>query len=105
MNEGDGVYRLQDNISGSQDSFFMHAIQSSPAGGEAVNVSLVSEDANTWTISFTSATKGTATLVLNKGINALGGSFGYAASGTPQLTPISTSVEPMTVTNNGPVWG
>ena len=65
LNEGGGIYRLQDNVSGSVDSFLMHAIQAGPAGGEAVNVSLTGEDANSWTISLSSS-KGTATLVLNK---------------------------------------
>ena len=41
---------------------------------------------------------------LNKGTFSLGGSFGYSASGTPQVTPLATNVETMTVTNNGPVW-
>ena len=48
-----------------------HAIQSCPGKGEAVNVSIASQDANSWTITFWSATKGTATLVLNKGVFCL----------------------------------
>ena len=104
VNEGGGIYRLQDNVSGSLDSFLMHAIQAAPAGGEAVNVSLTGEDANSWTVSLSSS-KGTATIVLNKGINALGGSFGYAASGTPQVTPLADTVQSLTVTEDGPVWG
>ncbi len=104
VNEGGGISRIQDNISGSLDSFLMHAIQAGPTGGEAVNASLKSEDANSWTISLSSS-KGTATIVLNKGITSLGGSFGFSASGTPQLVPLASGVENMTVTDNGPVWG
>ena len=38
------------------------------------------------------------------GAFSLGGSFGYAASGTPQVNPLASNVKTMTVTNNGPVW-
>ena len=102
--DGGGIYRLQDSTSGSLDDVMLHAIQTGPASGSAVNVSITSQDANTWTITFTSALSGTATLVLNKGTRNLGGSFGYAASGTPGLTPLANNIESMTVTDNGPVW-
>ena len=102
--DGGGIYRLQDSTSGNLDDVMLHAIQTGPTNGSAVNVSITSQDANTWTITFTSASSGTATLVLNKGVFSLGGSFGYAASGTPQVNPLASNVETMTVTNNGPVW-
>jgi len=104
VDEGDGIYRLQDNTAGSLNDVMLHAIQVGPANGSAVNVSIASQDANTWTITFTSASRGTATLVLEKGVFSLGGSFGYAASGTPQVSPLASNVETMTVTDNGPVW-
>ena len=106
-NGGDAcdMYRLQDSTSGSLDDVMLHAIQVGPANGSAVNVSIASQDANTWTITFTSPTSGTAKLVLNKGTFSLGGSFGYAASGTPQVTPLTDTVQSLTVTEDGPVWG
>ena len=104
VDEGDGIYRVQDNTAGSLNDVMLHAIQVGPANGSAVNVSITSQDANTWTITFTSASRGTATLVLEKGVFSLGGSFGYAVSGTPQVTPLASNVEKMTVTDNGPVW-
>jgi len=99
------MYRLQDSTSGSLDDVMLHAIQVGPANGSAVNVSIASQDANTWTITFTSPASGTAKLVLNKGTFSLGGSFGYAASGTPQVTPLADTVQSLTVTEDGPVWG
>ena len=63
VNEGGGIYRLQDNTSGATDNVLLHAIQAGPANGSAVNVSIASQDANTWTITFTAASSGTATLV------------------------------------------
>ena len=52
---------------GSLNDVMLHAIQVGPANGSAVNVSIASQDANTWTITFTSASRGTATLVLEEG--------------------------------------
>ena len=104
VDEGDGIYRVQDNTAGSLNDVMLHAIQTGPTNGSAVNVSIASQDANAWTITFTSASRGTATLVLEKGVFSLGGSFGYAVSGTPQVTPLASNVEKMTVTDNGPVW-
>ena len=83
----------------------LHAIQTGPTNGSAVNVSITNQDANTWTITFSSPTSGTAKLVLNKGTFSLGGSFGYTASGTPQVTPLADTVQSLTVTEDGPVWG
>nr|WP_210420245.1 Ig-like domain-containing protein [Aquisphaera giovannonii] len=99
-----GRYRLQDSTSGNLDDVMLHAIQTGPAGGPAVNISIASQDANTWTITFTSASGGTATLVLNKGVFSLGGSLGYATTGTPQLAQLYGGIQGMTVTDNGPVW-
>ena len=108
-NEGDegstDVYRLQDNYTGVQDNVLLHAITIGPPGSDPVSVAITGQTASTWTITFTSATLGTAVLVLNNGTFSLGGSFGYAASGTPVLSPLTNSVQTITVTSNGPVWG
>jgi len=110
VNEGSAseytnIYRVQDNTSGSADNVLLHAITTGPAGSNPVSVAITGQDSNTWTITFTSATLGTATLVLNKGTFSLGGSFGYAASGTPVLSPLPSTIQSITVTSNGPVWG
>jgi hypothetical protein len=44
-------------------------------------------------------------VVLNKGMASTGGAFGYSATGTPDLAPLRDSVQPIAVTNDGPVWG
>jgi PKD repeat protein len=99
------VYRLQDNVTGSADNVFLHAITTGPAGSDPVSVAITGQTSSTWTITFTSATLGTAVLVLNQGTFSLGGSFGYAASGTPQLSPLASAIQTITVTSNGPAWG
>ena len=112
VDEGDqtattDIYRLQDNFTtGSATNILLHAITIGSAGSsDAVSVAISGETATTWTITFSSATGGTATLVLNSGIFSLGGSFGYAASGTPVLSPLSNAIETIAVTSGGPVWG
>ena len=102
-NEGDGIYRLQDNVTGSADNVMVHAITTGPTGSDPVSIAITGQTATTWTITITSA-QGTAILVLNQGTFSLGGSFGYAASGTPVVTPLASNIETMTVTNNGPAW-
>jgi hypothetical protein len=104
-NEGGGIYRLQDNVKGTADNVLVHAITAGPSGSDPVSISITGATSTTWTITITSATHGTAVLVLNQGTLSLGGSFGYAASGTPVLSPLANSIEVITVTNNGPVWG
>jgi hypothetical protein len=63
------------------------------------------EDADSWTGTLDHPTLGHAVVVLNKGMASTGGAFGYSATGTPDLAPLRDSVQPITVTNDGPVWG
>ena len=59
------VWRLQDNVTGSADNVLLHAITTGPAGSDPVTISMTTQGSSTWTITFTSATLGTAVLVLN----------------------------------------
>jgi methionine-rich copper-binding protein CopC len=104
MHGGPDVRRLQDNFTGSADNVLVHAITTGPAGSDPVSIAITGQTATTWTITVTSA-NGTAVLVLNQGTFSLGGSFGYAASGTPAPSLLPNSVQSITVTSNGPVWG
>jgi hypothetical protein len=52
----------------------------------------------------THPTLGNATAVFKKGATSTGGQFGFAASGTPALSDLTTSVQGITVTDNGPLW-
>ena len=83
VDEGDGIYRLQTTPQAHYD-VMLHAIQVGPANGSAVNVSITSQDANAWTITFTSASWNGNSCV-REGCVLTRGSFGYAVSGTPRL--------------------
>jgi hypothetical protein len=66
----------------------------------------VVETSTQYKLTLTHPTKGTAVVTFNKGIESRGGSFGYAASGVPTTAmALRSSVQPMTVTASGPVWG
>ena len=42
--------------------------------------------------------------MVTKGVNSLGGSFGYAASGTPTTAPLIDGIQTQAITDDGPVW-
>lgn len=96
-------FRLEVTTSGSAQSYFLHVLQ---AGGtsEAEVVPTLREDPTSYTLSLTRGAA-TARIVFQKGMASTGGSFGYAASGTPILGPLPAGVQGITVTDDGPVWG
>jgi hypothetical protein len=97
-------YRLEENVSGAQQSYFLHVLQARGVGGADLAISLT-EDAGSWTVTLDHPTLGHAVVVLNKGMASAGGAFGYSATDTPDVAPLRESVQPITVTNDGPVWG
>jgi hypothetical protein len=97
-------FRLEENVSGTRDSYFLHVLQARDAGGADLALNLT-EDATSWTVTLDHPTQGHATVVLNKGLDSLGGLVGYSATGTPDLGPLRDSVEPIQVTDDGPAWG
>jgi hypothetical protein len=97
-------YRLEENVSGAQQSYFLHVLQARDAGGADLALNLT-EDAASWTVTLDHPTLGHAVVVLNKGMASTGGAFGYSPTGTPDLGSLRDSVQPITVTNDGPVWG
>jgi hypothetical protein len=105
------VYRLQDNISGVMNTVFVHSITMGGVGTNPVTTTISGINSpnqeagsGTWTINFTSANSGNATLVLNQGVFSLGGSFGYTSSGVPLLSPLSIGIQNIDVTTNGVFW-
>ena len=96
-------YRLEVTTSGAAQSTFLHVLQARDGTGADVVPSL-SEDASSYTLTLTQG-GATARVVFQKGMTSSGGSFGYAATGTPTLVPLPTGVQTITVTDNGPVWG
>jgi hypothetical protein len=96
-------YRLEVTTSGAPQSYFLHVIQARDAATADV-VPSITEDATTYTLTLTRGT-GTARIVFLKGMASTGGSFGYAAAGSPTPAPLPTTVQSITVTDDGPVWG
>lgn len=96
-------FRLEITTSGAAQSYFLHVIQARDAAASDV-VPTLTEDGTTYTLTLTRGTA-TARIVFQKGMASTGGTFGYAATGSPALAPLPTTVQSITVTDNGPVWG
>jgi hypothetical protein len=98
-----GQYRAEIETSGAAISHFAHVISTSDAADTAVTVD-VTESSSAYTLTLRHPTRGTAVVTFEKGIESRGGTFGFAASGTPSPAPLRTSVQTMTVTSAGPAW-
>ncbi|HEV3202997.1 MAG TPA: hypothetical protein VGY77_01380 [Gemmataceae bacterium] len=97
-------FRLEASISGSADSYFLNVLQARNAGDPNL-ASTMTQDANSWTITLADPSRGTARIVLNKGMESTGGSFGFAVKGEPPMSPLTDHVQSIQVTDKGPVWG
>jgi hypothetical protein len=98
------VYRLIDTVSGSQYTVFLHVITCGPSGTNPVTAVLTTQGSSTYTVTLISGTA-SAVLVIPQAVGSTGGTFGYAASGTPTQTALRTTIQSCTVTTSGPVWG
>jgi len=95
--------RLEINHSGEAQSYFLNVLQARASGGADLTAS-VTDDGSTYTVTLTHPTLGNAKVVFTKGATSTGGQFGYAASGQPTLSNLTTTVQGISVTDNGPVW-
>ena len=95
-----GQYRLEMETSGSAQSYFLNVLQAKGTVDSNLTSS-VSETATTYTVTLTHPTRGTATIVFNKGASTNGGTLTYNG----QVYTLSTGVQSIMVGNNGPVWG
>jgi hypothetical protein len=101
----DPQFRLEETTSGQAQSYLINVLQARGVNAPGLSASMT-EDANGFTITLTDPTKGTSVIYLAKGTKSSGGTFSYSATGTPTTsTPLTSSVEGIQVTNNGPVWG
>ena len=64
----------------------------------------VVDNGSTFTLTLAHPTGGNATWVINKGATSSGGTFGYAASGTPTQMALSTTVRSPYVNDSGVQW-
>jgi hypothetical protein len=96
---GQGVcqYRLEvnDNSPIGAQSYFLVAIQGLNAGGTAL-APTVQDNGSSWTVTLNANHRAT----INKGLTSAGGSV--TINGT--TTNLRSDVQPMAITDNGPVW-
>lgn len=98
--------RLEITDTGSAQSYELNILQARPtSGGVDFTSATVTDNGTSYTVTLQHPTLGNASLVLVKGASSTGGQFGYASSGPPVLSNLNASIETMTVTDNGPVWG
>ena len=59
----------------------------------------VEESSTEYRVTLTHPSRGSAVVVFRKGIDALGGSFGYAASGSPSPSPLMDGIQTQHITD------
>lgn len=99
-----GQFRLEDTTQGSARSYFIHTLQARDKSAPNLTTS-VTETETAFKITLSHPSRGRATLTLRKGMVSRGGSFGYAASGTPISKPLLEGIEPFDILDSGPRWG
>jgi hypothetical protein len=99
-NPAAGQYRLELDSSGSVENYFLHVITGRDLD-EAPVGAVLTDLGDRWSIALSHPTRGTATVVLMKGMDSSGGSVQIGAQ---PATPIHTGVQGISVTVSGPVW-
>ena len=93
----DHQYRLEvDDTPGTAQSYFLHVLQGMPTTGTKLTPS-VTDNGSSYTVTLDSS----HSITFQKGATSSGGSI--TLSGT--TTNFATTVEPITVTSSGPLWG
>jgi hypothetical protein len=99
-----GQHRLEVDTSGEARTHLLHVIQVRDATGEDVEAQLA-ENEGSLTVTLSHPRLGTATIVFQKGMTSMGGSFGYAARGASAvMTPLLDRVQSIRVTDDGVLW-
>ena len=95
-----GQYRLELDTSGTQDAYFLNVVTGYDTG-EAALAATLQDLGDHWQITLTHPTRGSATVVLQKGMTSSGGSVQF---GSGAVTPLRGDVQGIRVTDAGPVW-
>jgi hypothetical protein len=98
-----GQQRVEIETNGAAVSHFLHVLQGREQGGADLTINLATT-ATQYTLTLSHPTRGTATVTFERGIQSTGGSFGYAATGTPTPTPLRTTVQGLKVDYDGVSW-
>lgn len=94
-----GQYRLEVEQSGSAEAYFLNVITGYDAGETPLTTALT-DNGNSWTLQLSHPQRGSASLVLNKGMSSAGGTLTIGST----TTPLRASVQGISVTPDGPVW-
>ncbi len=102
VNEGGqvGQYRLEVQTSGAAQSYFLNVMQSKGATDANVVASVV-DGGSLYTVTLTHPTLGTVNISLQKGRVSSGGTITVAGV----TSSLATTVQSMSVTDNGVAWG
>lgn len=108
INEGGpiGQYRLEVDSSGAAQRYQLHVLQARSSTGNDVQASVVdsnpsSTTAGTFTVTLHPVSGSDTVIVFNKGQASSGGTVNVAGTGVINLR---TDVQPISYTDNGPVW-
>ena len=98
LNEGGaiGQYRLEVDSSGSTQSYFLHTLQAKGAADPVLTPS-VTDNGPSFTLTLDHPSRGTVTIVLQKGMSSNGGSVNGI--------PLFEGMQETSINENGPVWG
>lgn len=99
-NELYGQHRLELDVSGSVESYFLNVVHGRDVGATALAASLADNGAS-WTLTLSDPQQGTASIVLQKGMVSSGGSVALGAAAPVTL---HTGVQDIQVAAEGPVW-
>ena len=91
-----GQYRLEVTDSGSAQSYFVTVLQSKATVTASITPTVV-DNGSTYTVTL----DGTHSILLNKGMTSTGGSITLSGA----TTAFTSSVQNMSITDDGPVWG
>jgi hypothetical protein len=95
-----GQHRVELDQVGSTDAYFLNIVTGYDSGEAAITANLVDNGGN-WTITLTHPVRGSASIVLNKGMTSTGGSIAINGGAA---TPLSETVQGISVTSERPVW-
>ena len=95
-----GQHRVELSQFGTTDAYFLNIVTGYDAGEAALGASLV-DNGSSWTITLSHPVRGTASIVMNKGMDSSGGSVAINGGA---VTPLSDAVQGITVTDDRPVW-
>jgi hypothetical protein len=101
VNEGGAVgqYRLEVETSGAVQSYFLNVLEAKATADADLAASVV-DNGSTFTLTLNHPARGSATVVFQKGRVSAGGSVVIA----DQASPLTATVSPISVTDNGVSW-